>query len=81
MLSNVPAGSYYLLIDVDRDPAQRDLGYEVRIRRDTPRSWPFLVGMLLLAVPAVFAFARKQNFDYTRWQESDYAASEEDEDE
>lgn len=79
MLANVPAGRYYLRVETERDTRARPFTYELLVRRDVPRTWPFLVALLLLALPPVFAGLRERSFEYTRWQESDYAVEDDDE--
>jgi len=81
MLANVPPGKYYLRVEVERDVVGRPFNYEVLVRRDVPRTWPFLVAIVLLAIPPIFAFIREKNFESVRWAESDYAPEEDDEDE
>jgi hypothetical protein len=78
MLANVPAGRYYLRVETERDARANPFTYELLVRRDVPRTWPFLVALLLLALPPVFAALRERSFEYTRWQESDYAVDESD---
>jgi hypothetical protein len=82
MVANVPAGRYYLRVDTERDNMlSKAFNYEITVRRDVPRTWPFLLGFLVLMAPAGLAFIREKQFEFTRWQESDYAVEEEEDDE
>ena len=78
MIANVPAGKYYLRVDTERDNMlSKAFNYEITVRRDVPRTWPFILGFLVLMAPAGLAFIREKQFEFTRWQESDYAVEEE----
>jgi hypothetical protein len=74
---SVPPGRYVLRIEPD-GPAP--VNYTVRVHRDVPGLGFFLVALLALAVPPVFSLMGGAMFETTRWQESDYGSSEEDDD-
>jgi hypothetical protein len=81
MIASVPPGRYYLRVQVDRDGASKGARYDISVRRDVPRIWPYLLGFLALLVPTVLAFVRERQFEYARWQESDYAVDESEDEE
>ncbi|MEP6491685.1 MAG: DUF4178 domain-containing protein [bacterium] len=74
VLPAVPPGKYYLRVDPERDPADVNtpFSYTLSVRRDVPRLWPFLIALLLLAVPPVLAYFRELAFEFGRWKESDH---------
>jgi len=49
--------------------------YTIRLRRDVPTYWPYLVALGLLAVPPLFVSVRALGFEGRRWAESDDAGS------
>lgn len=72
-LAAIPSGRYYLRVEPEMEPHARSMDYEIRVRRDVPRSSYFwLVAFLLLIPPALTTF-RRFAFEGQRWQESDYA--------
>lgn len=72
----VPPGRYVLRIEPE-GPAP--VNYTVRVYRDVPSLGFFLVALLVLALPPVFASLGAGAFETTRWQESDYGSSDDDE--
>jgi hypothetical protein len=70
-LPTVPAGQYYLRIDPESPAATR---YAISVRRDVPMVVPYGIVFLLLLVPPILMTIRPMNFEYKRWQESDYAS-------
>ena len=81
MLPQVPPGRYYLRVEPETDPAQRTpVHYTIRLRRDVPLYWPYLVALGLLVVPPIFVSARALAFESRRWAESDQGDSSSDED-
>jgi Domain of unknown function (DUF4178) len=72
-IPNVPAGRYYLRVEPEMDRNSRSVDYEIRVRRDVPRSsWFWLIAILLL-IPALWTTFRRISFESQRWRESDYA--------
>jgi hypothetical protein len=78
-LPAVPPGRYYLRVAPERDPgdAGGPFTYTLTVKRDVPRAWPFLLALVLLAMPPVVAFFREKGFEYARWRESDHPWSSE----
>lgn len=70
---SVPPGRYVLRIEPD---GPVPVAYTVRVHRDVPSLGFFLVALLVLAVPPVFASLGAGAFEATRWQESDYSSSD-----
>src|SRR6185503_17855159 len=46
-------------------------------KRDVPRAWPFLLALVLLAIPLALAYFRELSFEYGRWRDSDHPWSSE----
>ena len=76
-LPSVPAGRYQLLIDPE---AEVPVGYKVTLTHDVPGAGFFIAAFLLLAAPAALAAFASIGFESQRWQESDYAPEESDDD-
>lgn len=72
VLSSVPPGRYYLRVEPERDESGAPFSYTISIRRDVPRVWPFLLALVLLAIPPIAAYFGELNFEYARWRESDH---------
>lgn len=77
LIPTVPAGEYVLRV-VPEGPTP--VQYSLRLRRDVPALSFWLVALLLLLVPPVFASLRAGSFEKERWAESDYAPEEDDDD-
>ena len=72
-LPAVPPGRYYLRVAPEREAGGGGpFTYTISVKRDVPRIWPFLVALILLAIPPVLAFFRQLSFEYARWRESDH---------
>jgi hypothetical protein len=56
------------------------MNYSITVRRDVTIYWIFLIALVLLAIPPAFASFRRWGFESSRWQESDYAPSDDDSD-
>jgi hypothetical protein len=56
------------------------LEYRILVRRDVPILFPYLIGLILLAVPPVLMGLRAWGMESARWKESDYAPDEDDDD-
>jgi len=70
----VPPGRYYLRVAPERDAAEGigPFTYTLTVKRDVPRAWPFLLALVLLAIPLALAYFRELSFEYGRWRESDH---------
>lgn len=76
LIPSVPSGRYYLRVEPDGPTDSREIvGYRLTLRRDVPPVSYFLVTLLLLLVPPLWAFLRNASFEAERWRESDYAPS------
>ena len=69
-IPSVPAGRYSLRIEPQ---GEQYYEYEVRVRRDVPNGWMYLVAALLILIPPILATVRRATFEAARWAESDYA--------
>ncbi|MFB3826115.1 MAG: DUF4178 domain-containing protein [Bryobacteraceae bacterium] len=74
MVSAVPSGQYYLLIDPEAESVDRSTGYQVTVKRDVPVAGFYWIAGLLLLVPPAVKSMKAGSFETRRWQESDYAS-------
>ena len=75
-LASVPAGRYFLRVAPEGgELGKPDVGYTLRVRRDTPSFIFYVFGFIALLVPMVFAVISKGAFEGRRWAESDYGAA------
>ena len=82
LLRSVPAGQYYLRVEPEGPVNGPVVSYSLRVRRDVPSLLPYLLGLVLLAIPPLYTGIRYAAFEGTRMQESDYgSASSGDDDE
>lgn len=78
ILPGIPSGRYYLRIEPETDPQRvaafpaAPIRYTVRVTRDVPYYFRYLVGILLLLIPPVWITLRNAQFEGNRWSESDY---------
>jgi hypothetical protein len=71
-LGPVPGGPYVLRVEAAGQPRPgHPVSYTVRVMRDVPATWPFLVALLALLVPPAVATYRTVTFETRRWAESD----------
>jgi len=77
-IPSVPEGRYYLRVEPEMAPGSSAMDYELRVRRDVPRTRYFWIALALLLFPPVFTMIRSASFEFQRWQESDYASSSSD---
>jgi hypothetical protein len=81
MLPQVSPGRYYLRVEPETDAAQRaPVHYTIKLLRDVPIYWPYLVTLGLLALPPIVVTMRAMSFEGRRWAESDDAGGDEDDD-
>ncbi len=81
-LSTVPAGTYYLRVEPE-GPSQSGpaVRYSLELRRDVPSPAYYAIAFVVLLIPPIFVTLRAASFEARRWQESDFAKEDEDEDE
>ncbi|HSU13574.1 DUF4178 domain-containing protein [Longimicrobium sp.] len=70
---SVPPGRYWLRVEPQ---GELPYSYEVKVRRDVPMGWMYLVAALLLLLPPGLATLRSGLFETQRWAESDYAPND-----
>ena len=78
VLPSVPAGPYFLRVLPEAQVPTGLLEYRIVVRRDVPVLFPYLVGLVLLVLPPVFLGLRAWGMESARWKESDYAPSDDD---
>ena len=89
LVPTVPGGRYYLRVQPQGQPVggrlryggieHADLSavtYTLRLRRDVPWATAYGIALLLLVVPPLILVGRSLSFEHARWQESDYAAED-----
>jgi hypothetical protein len=54
--------------------------YRIIVRRDVPILTPYLICLVLLALPPIVWAMRAWGMESARWRESDYAPTEDDDD-
>lgn len=75
----IPPGRYYLRVEPDREQEpgetkesfERPIPYQITVKQDVPVIWPFIVAILLLPIPPIWASVRYGSFESRRWAESD----------
>jgi hypothetical protein len=80
VLPSVPPGQYFLRVLPEAQVPTSFLEYRIVVRRDVPVLTPYLVCLALLAVPPIFWAFRAWAMESARWKESDYAPSDDDDD-
>jgi hypothetical protein len=80
VLPSIPAGPYFLRVQPEAQVPTDFFEYRIVVRRDVPILFPYLVGLILLALPPVFMGLRAWGMESARWKESDYAPAEDDDD-
>jgi len=66
---SVPAGTYRLVI---APQGSTRITYDVRVTRDAPAVWLYLLALVALLVPPAVRGAQHLSFEHQRWMESDY---------
>jgi predicted RNA-binding Zn-ribbon protein involved in translation (DUF1610 family) len=74
----VPAGTYRLLI---APQGSAPVVYDVRVTRDAPSVWLYLLALVALLVPPAVRGLQHATFEHNRWMESDYPPVTSDDDE
>jgi hypothetical protein len=80
VLPSVPSGQYFLRVLPEAQVPTDFLEYRIVVRRDVPILFPYLLGLILLALPPVFLGLRAWGMESARWKESDYAPTDDDDD-
>jgi hypothetical protein len=80
VLPSVPAGPYFLRVQPEAQVPTDFLEYSIVVRHDVPILFPYLAGLVLLALPPLFVGLRAWGMERSRWAESDYAPSDDDDD-
>jgi hypothetical protein len=71
-LGPVPGGRYVLRVEPAGQPRPgHPISYTLRVTRDVPAAWPYLVALLALLVPPIVGTYRAASFETRRWAESD----------
>lgn len=82
ILPRIPGGMYYLRIEPETEPAPagtspmavKPVVYTVRLIRDVPFYFRYILGIFLLMLPLPFMGRKRSNFEQLRWNESDYGS-------
>lgn len=69
-IPRVPAGHYYLRVEPETDTWP--VGLHARVRRDVPLARVPAIAALLLLAPALLVWFLRDNFENSRWMESDH---------
>ena len=80
VLPSVPAGPYFLRVQPEAQVPTGFLEYTISVRRDVPILTPYVLGLVLLAIPPIFMGLRAWGMETARWKESDYAPTTDDDD-
>lgn len=72
VVPSVPAGKYYLRVEVEHDGAG-GVNYEIRVRRNVPVATFYWIAFFLLLIPPILRTISAGRFEARRWKESDYA--------
>lgn len=73
VINNVPAGTYYLSLKLQKGPRPPQGFIDIILRRDVPISSNFFVAVILIVLGPIFTFVRSQSFEKERWSNSDYS--------
>ena len=80
VLPSVPPGPYFLRVQPEAEVPTPFLEYKLSVRRDVPTLTPYLICLVLLAIPPLLVGLRAWGMESARWKESDYAPSGSDDD-
>jgi hypothetical protein len=80
VLPSVPPGPYFLRVQPQAEVPTPFLEYRIIVRRDVPILTPYLICLVLLALPPIFWAMRAWGMETARWKESDYAPTSDDDD-
>ncbi len=80
LLPKLPAGQYYLRVEPEGPVNGPVVPYTIRIRRDVPLMFPYVLAFLAITIRPVWVALRRLGFEVTRDAESDYGSSGDDDD-
>ena len=73
LMPAVPAGRWFLRMELDGPDQGREIDWSVDVRRDRPGVLWWLLAFGVLILPPIFVSLRSAAFETTRWAESDFA--------
>jgi hypothetical protein len=80
-LSTVSAGTYYLRVEPEGGTQGAvPVHYSLKLRRDVPSPVYYVLAIVVLLVPPIFVTLRAASFEARRWQESDFAGDDDEDD-
>ena len=80
VLPTVAPGRYYLRVEPEGDAKSPPVSYSLTVLHDVPSPLYYLIALGLIVVPPAFVTFRAAAFETRRWQESDYAPKDDDDD-
>lgn len=75
---SVPPGTYRLVV---APQSLQMFNYSVRVTRDAPLVWLYVLALLALLIPPAVRGMQHMSFEHQRWMESDYPPATSDDDE
>lgn len=71
LLTSVPPGAYYLVVQPSTDPAVSEMSYDLRVNRGVTLWGNFGMALVALSAYPVFRWIREHAFERRRWSQSD----------
>jgi hypothetical protein len=78
LIPSVPPGRYYLRVAPQGNPQGPPVRYELRLTRDVPAASYYFIAFVLFLIPPIWSWIKAASFETSRWSESDYAPSSDD---